>query len=88
MSLSDEQETKLANILETCLEGRKQLNDWERGFLDDQAKRYDEYKSRMSLSPKQWAILDKMYEKVTDVPVTYAREPVVVKSDDDGEIPF
>lgn len=62
MPLTEEQEERLGSIFEV-LDGAK-LNDWERGFLKDQKERYDKYGAGLSLSPKQWACLDKMVEKV------------------------
>lgn len=67
MNLSLELDEKLAFMLTTIGENRKDLNDWERQFFDDQVKRYDEYKANIRLSPKQWAILNKMYDKITEV---------------------
>ena len=64
MALSDDQETKLVAILEACEDQIQHLNDWERNFLADQQERYQKYKSQMSLTAKQWTILDKMMEKV------------------------
>lgn len=67
MNLSLELEEKLKFTLDTIAEHRKDLSDWERGFFDDQVKRYDEFGARMYLSPKQWAVLNRMYDKVTEV---------------------
>lgn len=67
MNLSLELDEKLRFMLETIGESRKDLSEWEQGFYDDQAKRYDEYGARINLSPKQWAVLNRMYDKVTEV---------------------
>lgn len=67
MSLTLEQEEKVRFTLDTIAEHRAQLNDWERGFFDDQVKRFEEFGARMTLTPKQWAILDKMYQKATEL---------------------
>ena len=66
MNLSLELDEKLQFMLSTIGESRKDLTDWERGFFDDQEKRYAEYGARISLSPKQWAVLNRMYDKVTE----------------------
>ncbi len=66
MSLTDEQEEKFRFVVHTLDDARKDLSEWERNFLDDQLKRYDQYGSKITLSPKQWAVLDKMYEKATN----------------------
>lgn len=65
MPLSSEQEEKLNTFFQE-LEGAPRLNDWEKGFLKDQVERYKQYGAGMNLSPKQWAVLNKMYEKVTE----------------------
>ena len=66
MNLTLEQEEKLQFTLDTIAEHRAVLNDWERGFFDDQVKRFEEHGAKMFLSPKQWAVLNKMYEKATE----------------------
>jgi len=68
MPLTDDQEEKVRFMLSELDsdEARKIMNSWERDFVFDQVKRYDQYGSQMNLSPKQWAILDKIYEKVTE----------------------
>jgi hypothetical protein len=43
------------------------LSTWEKGFVQDQIKRFDEHGAKVFMSPKQWAVLDKIYkEKVDD----------------------
>lgn len=66
MTLTIEQEEKLRTYMATIAERRKSLSDWESSFFSDQEKRYEQYGSRIHLSPKQWAVLDRMYEKVTE----------------------
>jgi len=41
-----------------------ELTDWERGFFEDQIKRYEEYGSRTRFSDKQMAIIDRVYAKL------------------------
>lgn len=65
MPLTDDQEEHFLYLVNTITSYRSQLNSWERTFLDDQIKRHDEYGAAISLSPKQWNILNNMYEKVT-----------------------
>lgn len=67
MNLSLELDEKLSFMLSTIGENRKDLTEWEAGFYDDQVKRYDEYGAKINLSPKQWAVLNRMYDKVTEV---------------------
>lgn len=66
MNLSLELDEKLQFMLSEIGEQRKLLTEWEQGFFDDQVKRYDEHGARMYLSGKQWAVLERMYEKVAD----------------------
>ena len=66
MPLTDEEEQKLRHYMITIAEGRNALSDWEKGFFADQEKRYTEYGSKIFLSPKQWNVLNNMYEKVTE----------------------
>lgn len=66
MNLSLELDEKLAFMLSTISESRKTLTEWEQGFFDDQVKRYDEHGANIHLSPKQWAVINRMYDKVTD----------------------
>lgn len=65
MPLTHEQEQRLADMLDAIAHERGRLNDWEQKFFDDHVARYEQYKSAMSLSPKQWARLEEMYEKIT-----------------------
>jgi len=66
MPLTDEEEQKLREYMITLADRRTKLSEWEAGFFADQEKRYKEYGARMYLSPKQWAVLNRMYEKVTE----------------------
>ena len=68
MSLTDEQEERFRLYIHALDDARTGLSDWERNFLDDQIKRYDQYGPKVTLSPKQWAVLDKMYDKITGEP--------------------
>lgn len=40
------------------------LTDWERGFMDDQVKRYEQYRSRTRFSDKQMEVLNRVYGKL------------------------
>lgn len=44
---------------------RARLSQWERGFFDDQMKRVEEYGANTHFSPKQWAVVKRMHEKIT-----------------------
>ena len=64
MTLSEDLEEKFRHAIHTLDDHKNLLSEWERTFLADQLKRYDEYGSNVRLSPKQWAIIDRMMEKV------------------------
>lgn len=40
------------------------LTDWERGFMDDQVKRYEQYGDRTRFSDKQMEIINRVYGKL------------------------
>lgn len=65
MTITDEQEETLRLTLSVLDNERARLTRWELTFLDDQIKAYDEHGSEIRLSPKQWSILNRMYDKVT-----------------------
>ena len=65
MSLTEEQFEKLCFWLQEIEAGKKELNDWELGFYEDQVKRVEQYKSDVRLSSKQWACLEKIYKVAT-----------------------
>lgn len=63
MSLTDEEENRLVHLLSALEENSKLLSDWERSFVADQVKRFEEYKSNIRLSGKQWAVLQRVYDE-------------------------
>jgi hypothetical protein len=67
MALTDAEQTKFETYIEEIEKNRSRLSSWEQGFWDDQMKRWDEYKENIHLSAKQWGVLDRMYEKITDL---------------------
>lgn len=50
-------------LLTDALAG-KVISDWERSFLSDQAERVEKYGASTRFSPKQFAILDRVAEKI------------------------
>lgn len=40
------------------------ITDWERSFMADMQERFNEYRERTRISDKQWAIIDRIYDKV------------------------
>lgn len=65
MNLTLDQEEKLRYMLAELGDNLEALTTWERNFVQDQIKRYDELGSRMFMSGKQWACLVKIHEKST-----------------------
>ena len=49
------------NLIESINEDN--LNDWEKGFFNDQKERHEKYKEKILMSDKQMNILRKMKEK-------------------------
>lgn len=43
----------------------KDISDWERSFLQDQAERVEKYGASTRFSDKQWKILDRVAEKIS-----------------------
>lgn len=67
MTITDEQEEKLLHMFSVIEENRKELTKWESDFFGDQVKRHEEFGTKISFSPKQMAVLDKIFEKCTEV---------------------
>ena len=63
-------DAKTYNLVVDCIsiaqndDKRKQLNQFEREFMDNQIGRHDEYGENMRLSDKQVNVLQKIYDKV------------------------
>lgn len=62
--MEQEQEERLQALFADLEAGVKYLSDWEKNFLSDHIERYQKYGNDIRLSPKQWAVLEKMHEKV------------------------
>lgn len=41
-----------------------ELTDWERSFMDDQVKRYEQYGNRTRFSDKQMDVIERVYGKL------------------------
>lgn len=67
MSLTDSEYQEFSEMMEEIELHQKRLSDWELKFYNDQKERHEEYKERIRVSPKQMAVIRRMYEKVTDV---------------------
>ena len=62
--MTEEEHDWLFALLNAVGENSSKLNDWEKGFMTDQQSRYEEYGENMRVSPKQWAVMNKIAEKV------------------------
>lgn len=61
----DEQDfDKLELILNGAKEHESVLSDWERGFIQDTMERLEKFGTRIRVSDKQWAVLDRIYGKL------------------------
>jgi hypothetical protein len=61
--MEEEQLSHLQEIIDAA-ENSEALNDWEKGFLADQIGRFKEYGDEIRMSPKQWGVLEKIWDKV------------------------
>lgn len=66
MTLSNDQEQELNDILHALQDYYGDMSQRERSFVEDQVKRYDEYKSGMRLSDKQWKWLRDLHRKYAE----------------------
>lgn len=64
MALSEDQTKWLDDFFVLCDVGEDRLSQWERNFVRDQRERYEEHGAAISMSPKQWAILNKIDAKL------------------------
>lgn len=62
--LTQAEESWLTDLFEMSDANSDKLNSWERGFVADNRKRYEEHGSKMWLSDKQKACLRKIEDKV------------------------
>jgi hypothetical protein len=61
--MTDEQEDRLIDVLEHT--EHEKLTPWERARLEEWSNLYEKQGNGVfDLSPKQWAIIDKIYEKI------------------------
>ena len=64
MTLGLDEQLLLERILEAGDVGLHRLSSWEAQFLVDHSARYEDHGPEMRISPKQWAILTRIEEKV------------------------
>lgn len=55
---------RLDSILNEAGDNEERLSEWERGFVADLVERREKYKETTRVSPKQWAILERIEEKL------------------------
>lgn len=84
MSLTPEETEDLQLMLDAIEPEMKRLSDWERKFLGDQLDRFGRYGPSIRMSPKQWEVVRRCYQKVTGNPFGPTRKDVV-EDDEDGE---
>ncbi len=78
MAMGDEAYAWLESLVADALGHGSKASDWEKGFLTDQQDRMEKYGQDIRLSPKQWAILDRIANKI-------GHPPRDDKPDDDGD---
>jgi hypothetical protein len=66
MALNDDQRLKIDMVLEACKEPEMfhSLSEWEQGFISSTEERYNLYKDATRFSEKQWAVIDRIYDRV------------------------
>ena len=53
-------EQYLSEVFDHIKKDDLRLSDWERGFMRDQAERYEQYSSDTWFSDKQWLVIMKI----------------------------
>lgn len=64
MALSEEQTNWLETFFAQCDTNAAKLSQWETNFVTDQKTRYEEHGAEIRMSPKQWAVLNKIDAKI------------------------
>ncbi len=60
MSFEEKEMEYLQGIFDAYEANPNECNDWEKGFMSDNQRRFQEYGAEMHLSEKQWAIIRKV----------------------------
>lgn len=63
-SLTDEDYERFTDILAGAIEQPSVLTPWETAFIADFSEKHDDWERRISVSPKQWAILERIEGKL------------------------
>ena len=56
---------RLKIYVEALEDETERMTAWELGFFEDLSVRCDEYGERTQMSGKQWAALERIYERLT-----------------------
>ena len=67
MALNADEEAWVQGLIDAFVADPRKVSEWERGFMDDQVKRFEEIAAEIRFSPKQWGILDRVAEKLNYV---------------------
>lgn len=64
--MTEEENDNIQTILNAFTEfgDDADLTDWERNFMEDQVKRYEQYGERTRFSDKQMEIINRVYGKL------------------------
>lgn len=65
MALTQEEESELQLCLDEIHANEDRLTEWEKGFISDMSDRFEKYEQTLFVSPKQWKIIRRVYDKVT-----------------------
>jgi hypothetical protein len=64
MALDTDEEAWVEGLLQAYIANPSKASVWERGFMTDQVARWEEHGSETTFTSKQWAILDRVAEKL------------------------
>lgn len=62
--LTDDKRLQLELALTAAEENNSALSDWEIGFMSSTKERYELYKDATRFSDKQWAVIERIWDKV------------------------
>lgn len=65
-TLSDDQVEELEDMFRLIDSNMEKINEWEKGFIEDNRHRLEQYGKRTYLTTKQWETIYKIYKKVED----------------------
>ena len=63
--LSPEDRKRLDWILSKAQSAPEGLSEWEQGFADDMTERLERHGDRLTVSERQWEVLERIREKAT-----------------------